>query len=343
MSTRTSEQDSGERITLADGEGGRLTRRLIQDRIVPAVGGRVLAGLGDAAEVPGGEGALAITTDSYVVTPLFFPGGDIGSLAVNGTVNDLAVCGAAPLYLTLSLILEEGLPLSVLDRVLRSVAKAAREAGVEVVAGDTKVVPRGAADGMFINTAGVGRVESALAGPAALRESDELLVSGPLGRHGIAILCAREELALTPAPSSDSAPLIEPARALRSELGPRLKAMRDATRGGVAAVLHEWAAACGLTLSIDAGAAPVSKDVRGACELLGLDPLHVANEGVMVVAVEAGSGAKALETLHSAGSCEPARIGQVTVRQPAPVTIKPLLGPDQALDDPPGAPLPRIC
>jgi len=335
----------GDHITLAHGEGGRLMRKLIGERIIPTLGGDVLSSLSDAAPLPAIAGELAMTTDSFVVSPLFFPGGDIGSLAVNGTVNDLAVSGARPLYLTLSLILEEGLPISVLDRVLQSVAAAAVGGGVQVVAGDTKVVPRGAADGLFINTTGVGQLSKPIvAGPTALGEGDELIVSGPIGRHGMAVLCAREQLALEPPPTSDSAPLATAAEALRERLGPRLRAMRDATRGGVAAVLHEWAEACGLTMSIRDHDVPVSADVRGACELLGLDPLHVANEGTMVVAVEPGSGQAALEVLHALpGTAGATLIGQVTLRQLAPVTIQRTLGSEQPLDEPLGAMLPRIC
>jgi len=335
----------GERISLNHGEGGRLTRKLIQERIVPTLGDAMLPSMNDAAYLPAIDGPLALTTDSFVISPLFFPGGDIGSLAVHGTVNDLAVGGAQPLYLTLSLILEEGLPLALLDCVLRSVAKAAVNARVQVVTGDTKVVPRGAADGLFINTTGVGRyIEPVPTGPSTLCEGDELLVTGPIGRHGIAVLCAREELALAPPPESDSASLADVAKMLRDRLGSRLRTMRDATRGGVAAVLHEWAEACGQTLSIRNGDVPISPDVRGACELLGLDALHIANEGTMVVAVESGSGEAALEALRAlpetAGA---ALIGNVARRQIAPVTIRRTLGSEQPLDDPLGMLLPRIC
>ncbi len=335
----------GERVTLAHGEGGRLTRKLIRDVIVSPFENDLLLPLDDAARLPAVDGPLAMTTDSFVVSPLYFPGGDIGSLAVYGTVNDLAVGGARPLYLTLSLILEEGLPLSVLGDIIGRAASAAADLGIKVVAGDTKVVPRGAADGMFINTTGLGQLmQPAAPGPAALAEGDALLVTGPIGRHGIAVLCAREELALQPPPLSDCGPLVDAAGLLRECVGTRLRSMRDATRGGVAAVMHEWSESCGLTLALDEAEIPVSPDVRGACELLGLDPLHIANEGTMVVAVEAGAVGDAVAALRSLpAASQAARIGTVTARRAAPVTVRRTLGPDQPLDDPLGAPLPRIC
>tara|TARA_R110002111_G_scaffold2705_5_gene18025 strand:- start:11242 stop:12318 length:1077 start_codon:yes stop_codon:yes gene_type:complete len=332
-------------VTLAHGEGGRLSRKLVQERIVRVLKNEYLVALNDAAQLPEIRGPVALTTDSFVVSPLFFPGGDIGSLAVFGTVNDLAVSGARPLWLTLSLIMEEGLPLVILDRILESIAKAAEETNIKIVAGDTKVVPRGAADGLFINTAGVGELITPIPpGPASLQENDELIVSGPIGRHGIAVLAVREELGLEPVPLSDCGSLIRPVDRLREELGDQIRCLRDATRGGVAAVLHEWAEACELTLSIDERSLPVSPDVRGVCELLGLDPLHVANEGTMVVAVKQGAADAALKALHSLSETAGARlIGTVTPRGIAPVTVRRTLGREQPLDDPLGSPLPRIC
>ena len=299
----------------------------------------------DAARLALSGLSIAITTDSFVVTPLFFPGGDIGSLAVYGAVNDLAVSGAKPLYLTLSLILEEGLPMALLDRVLLSVASAAMETGTSVVAGDTKVVPRGAADGLFINTTGVGQMlEPQLLGPSALSANAELIVSGPIGCHGAAVMCAREELALEPPPQSDSASLFAAAELLHRHLGTRLIAMRDATRGGVAAVLQEWAEASHTTLTVDEAALPVLPSVRGTCELLGLDPIHLANEGTMLVAVEEGAAQEAIDVLRSIPSGEAsARIGTVRQRGISPVTVIRSLGREQPLDDPLGAPFPRIC
>lgn len=320
-------------------------RRLIRDRIIASLGSDILLSMDDAALLPKIDGRLAMTTDSFVVSPLFFPGGDIGTLAIYGTVNDLAVSGARPLYLTFSLILEEGLPLAVLDRVLQSVTRAAIQADIQIVAGDTKVVPRGAADGLFINTTGIGELlEPVPPGPSALSEGDELIVTGPIGRHGIAVLCAREELGLVPPPQSDCAPLVQAADILRDRLGTRLRAMRDATRGGVAAVLHEWAEASDLTLTIHENQLPVSADARGACELLGLDPLHIANEGTMVIAMEHGAAEDAVDALRRLPGTERAkRIGQVVPRTLAPVTVVHTLGQERPLDDPLGSPMPRIC
>ena len=325
-----------EHITLAHGEGGRLMRNLIRERIFASFRNEVLQSMDDAARLPGIKGDVAMTTDSFVVSPLLFPSGDIGSLAVYGTVNDLAVSGAVPLYLTFSLIVEEGLPLAVLDRVLASAASAAARANVQIVGGDTKVVPHGAADGLFINTTGVGQlVEPVLPGPSALREGDALLVSGPIGRHGIAVLCAREELGLEPPPQSDTAPVVDACQLFRERLGLRVRAMRDATRGGVAAVLHEWAEAANLTLTVFADKVPVSPEVNGACELLGLDALHIANEGTMVIAVENSSAQEAVDVLQTLPlAVQAAQFGTVTARQLAPVTIHRTLGSAQPLDAP---------
>ena len=348
--------DNGEVITLAHGEGGRLMRRLIHDHIISAFGtmpsdsqavhqNDPLLLMDDAARLPAIDGEIALSTDSFVVSPLFFPGGDIGSLAVYGTVNDLAVSGARPLYLTLSLIIEEGFPIALLDHVLKSVSTAVRRTAVQIVAGDTKVVPRHAVDGLFINTAGVGQLVDPVApGANALCEGDELIVTGPIGQHGIAVLCAREELALEPPPQSDCAPLTHAIAILRERMGIQIRAMRDATRGGVAAVLHEWAGASKQTLTINECDIPVSSEVRGACELLGLDPLHVANEGTMVLAVASGHADCAVEILRSLPEFVHAtHIGSVTKKGVSPVTIARTLGPEQPLDDPLGAPLPRIC
>jgi hydrogenase expression/formation protein HypE len=336
---------AGDLITLAHGEGGRLTRQLIQQRILPRL--RHVGGIGDlpdAARLPRPGGELAFSTDSFVVSPLFFPGGDIGKLAVYGTANDLAVAGARPLWLSLSLILEEGLPLALLDRVLESTANAADSIGLKIVAGDTKVVPRGAADGLFITTAGVGELINPVPpGPTALQPTDELIVSGPIARHGIAVLAARDQLSVEPLPESDCGPLWPAVESLRrAGIAPR--AMRDATRGGVAAVLHEWAGSSGMTLVIDEDRLPVAADIRGVCELLGLDPLHVANEGTMVLAVSREQVATALDALRAVQQTVGAKaVGTVKARTLFPVTVRRLLGREQPLDEPLGAPLPRIC
>jgi hydrogenase expression/formation protein HypE len=332
------------RILLAHGEGGRLMRRLIREQILPTVQNQYLAAAGDAAVLPACQGQLAMTTDSFVVSPLFFPGGDIGSLAVYGTVNDLAVAGAVPRWISMALILEEGLELDVLRRVLASVAAAAQRVGVPVVAGDTKVVPRGAADKLFINTTGIGELVAAPPpGPAALEVGDKLIVTGPIGRHGMAVMVAREGLAFNPPPTSDSAPLVEAVAALRRENVP-VRALRDATRGGLAAVLHEWAEASGRTLAINEALLPVTDEVRGACELLGLDPVHVANEGTMIVAIPAGQADRAIEVLRRVPeSTQAAFIGGVEPNGLAPVVVRRATGRIVPLDEPVGAPLPRIC
>lgn len=336
---------NAECVTLAHGEGGRLSRKLIQEHIIDSLNNEYLIALNDAAQLPKIEGPLALTTDSFVVSPLFFPGGDIGSLAVFGTVNDLAVSGVKPLWLTLSLILEEGFPLAILDRILESIARAAQETCIKIAAGDTKVVPRGAADGLFINTAGVGELISPIPpGPGTLQVDDELIISGPIGQHGIAVLAAREELGLEPLPLSDCGSLLQSVERLQSGIGDQIRCMRDATRGGVAAVLHEWAEASELTLSIEERNVPVSPEVRGVCELLGLDPLHMANEGTMVIGVKPGAGAAAVEILNPLPeTAEAQQIGIVKSRGIAPVTIRRTLGSEQPLDDPLGSPLPRIC
>ena len=332
-------------ITLAHGEGTRHTRRFIDEHIRPRFSNPYLNELPDAAHLTLTGQRLAVTTDSFVVSPLFFPGGDIGSLAIHGTVNDLAVSGAIPKWITLSLILEEGLPLPVLTRVLDSVANAARESSMKVVAGDTKVVPRGAADGMFLNTCGIGElIDPVPPGPHSIQPGDVILVSGPIGRHGIAVLCAREELGFDPAPQSDSAPLFAVIERLRRTACEHVRAIRDATRGGVSAVLHEWSAACGLSFRLDESRLPVSADVRGASELLGLDPLHIACEGTLVAAVAPGAEDAALNSLRDhPQSSGAAIIGSATARTLSPVTIRRTLGREQPVDEPTGAMLPRIC
>jgi hydrogenase expression/formation protein HypE len=329
---------------LAHGEGGRLMRQLIHRQIMPAVENDFLRVAGDSAVLPELPGRIAMTTDSFVVSPLFFPGGDIGSLAIYGTVNDLAVAGARPRWISLALILEEGLEMTVLDRVLASVALAAERADVLIVAGDTKVVPRGAADQLFINTTGIGEIcRAAPPGPHALEVGDELVVTGAIAQHGIAVMAAREGLAFEPPPRSDSAPLVDSVAALQRADIP-IRAMRDATRGGLGAVLHEWAEASGKTLVIEEQLLPVTPGVRGACELLGLDPIHVANEGTMAVAVPQSFAERAVEVLRTiAESAAAVQIGHIEQRRLAAVLVKRSTGRQIPLDEPFGAPLPRIC
>lgn len=333
------------RVTLAHGDGGNLTRKLVNDRIIKRLGNVYLNALDDAARLPRPDGPIAMSTDSFVVSPIFYPGGDIGSLAVHGTVNDLAVAAADPIWLTCSLILEEGLPFDILDKVLESIAQAARNCGVVVVAGDTKVVPKGHADGLFINTAGLGVLNPPTPpGPAGLSAGDEIIVSGPVGQHGLAILAAREELKFDPPPRSDSQSLIRCIAALRKTLGTRVKAMRDATRGGAAAVFHEWAAIAKVSILLERDRFPMTGELRGVTELLGIDPIHLACEGTFVVAVEQGSCEAALAALREFPETKLAcRVGEVQAQQRFPVVARWGGGVLQPLDEPTCALLPRIC
>lgn len=331
-------------VMLAHGEGGRLSRRLVRDHVLDKFRDPRLASLPDAAVLPLLVGAPVMTTDSFVVSPLEFPGGDIGKLAVFGTANDLAVAGARPRWLTVALVIEEGLPFELLDRLLLSLSRAADEAGMAVIAGDTKVVPRGTADRLFITTTGLGeQLSPVLAGPESLEAGDVLIATGPIGRHGMAVLAARESLVVDPQPTSDCASLWPAVESLYgASIVPR--AMRDATRGGVAAVLHEWAAACGRTLLWDATSAPITSEVRGLSELLGIDPLHSANEGTMLVAVAPSQVDAALAALRRTPVARAAAVvGRVEARGLSPVLVRRTLGRPQPLDDPAGAPLPRIC
>ncbi len=334
--------DRSEIITLAHGAGGERMRELIEQRIAPRFRNEWLAPLSDSALLEPGEGRLAFTTDSYVIDPIFFPGGDIGYLSVCGTVNDLAVSGAVPLYLSAGLILEEGLELAVLDRVLDSMARAAAEAGVRIVTGDTKVVARGAADRIFINTAGIGRLRPGLVlGPQQCRPGDRVLVSGPLGSHGIAVLLARGEFGFEAELASDVAPLAGQVGAL-VEACPGVRMMRDATRGGLAGVLNEISAGAGLGIALEEQALPLLEAVRGACELLGFDPLFLANEGVFAAVVPPEGAERALAALRSAGATQAALIGTV-VAAPRAVTLRTLIGGERLVVPLGGELLPRIC
>ncbi|MFC1574605.1 hydrogenase expression/formation protein HypE, partial [Gemmatimonadota bacterium] len=318
---------------------------LLRDHFLPAFRNRILEGLGDGSVVPLEGTEMVVSTDSFVVAPLEFPGGDIGDLAVNGTVNDLAMMGAEPKYLTTAFILEEGLSFRLLDRVLESMARAARAAGVLVVAGDTKVVERGKADGMFINTTGMGRVQPGFRpGPRQAEPGDAVLVSGPLGRHGITVLAAREELDIRVDLQSDTAPLHGLVTALREGVGSAVHVLRDPTRGGLASALNEVAAASGVGMELDEAAIPIPGPVQGVCELLGLDPLYVANEGILVAVVSRAEAEKALRVLrgHPLGR-EAALIGEVTAAHRGMVVIRTPLGGTRVVDLLPGDQLPRIC
>lgn len=330
-------------VTLAHGEGGRLMRRLLDQIVHPSLG--CTFPFADAAILQPAGNRLAFSTDSYVVSPIFFPGGDIGSLAVYGTCNDLAVSGAIPRWLSLSLILEEGLPIAVLEKVLHSIARTAAECQVQIITGDTKVVPHGEADGIFLNTTGIGELmEPVPPGAESLQVGDVLIASGPIGRHGIAILAAREQLDFHPAPSSDGALLLPAISALRTGIGSEVRAMRDATRGGITAVLHEWAIASQKTLFVDESCIPIDAVTRSACELLGLEPLHLACEGTMLMAVSEQHAEEAVSILRKVEiSRHAAIIGRVESRAVTPVIIRRTLGREQSLDEPSGSPLPRIC
>lgn len=331
-------------IQLAHGGGGRLMQELIQDVFVRAFHNPLLDFMHDGATWPVEKGTLAFTTDSYVVRPLFFPGGDIGSLAVNGTINDLAMCGAKPLYLSAGFILEEGLSMEVLQRVVNSMAEAARAAGVPIVTGDTKVVDRGKGDGIFINTSGVGLVPQGVRVlPTLIEPGDAILVSGDLGSHGVAVLSVREGLTFNGNIESDSAPLHHVVADLIDN-GIEIHCLRDLTRGGLASVLNELATAAKVGVTVDEVAIPVSEPVRGACELLGLDPLYVANEGRFVAMVPASQAEAALAVMrrHKAAS-QAAYIGAVTDCQAPPVVLRTVLGTHRVLDLLSGEQLPRIC
>jgi hydrogenase expression/formation protein HypE len=323
-----------ERITMAHGAGGKATGSLIEGLLAPAFG---MAELADAALV---DGDLALTTDSFVVKPLRFPGGSIGELAVNGTVNDLAVAGARPLALSAALILEEGLDSDVLRAEVAAMAAAAEAAGVRIVAGDTKVVERGHADGMYVCTTGVGRRDPrAQLSPDALRPGDRLLVSGAIGAHGTAIMLARGEFELDADIVSDTKPLWPEVDAI---LGPGVRVMRDvrdATRGGVASVLNELARASNVAMLVREAAVPVPPAVGGACELLGIDPMYVANEGVLVAGVAPEGAEAALAALGE----QAAEIGEVKTEPPGMVLVETGFGGRRVMDQLVGDPLPRIC
>jgi hydrogenase expression/formation protein HypE len=331
-------------ILMGHGSGGKLSAQLIENLILPAFRNPELEPLDDQAVVLLGNARLAFTTDSYVVTPLFFPGGDIGELAINGTINDLAMGGAQPLYLSLAFILEEGLPLAELQRVIESARRAAQRAGVKIVTGDTKVVGKGSGDKVFINTSGIGVIAPGIdLSSARVRPGDAILLSGTIGDHGIAILSQREGLEFEGEILSDTAPLHDLAAAALGAC-PEIHAMRDPTRGGLAATLVEFASRRNLGIEVDETAIPIRDTVRGACEILGLDPLLVANEGKLVAFVPEAHSERVLTALrgHPLGR-HAARIGRVTQRHPGLVLLKTPVGGERVLDLPFAEALPRIC
>jgi hydrogenase expression/formation protein HypE len=331
-----------ERITMSHGAGGKATQSLIEGVFAPAFD---VGELADAATVSLGGAEVAFTTDSFVVSPLRFPGGSIGELAVNGTVNDLAVSGARPVALSLSLILEEGLDADVLRGEVEAIANAAAEAGVAVVTGDTKVVERGHGDGIYICTTGVGlRDERAKLVPTALQPGDRILVSGPIGQHGTAIMLSRDDFDLEAEIESDTCSLWPATDALLEAAGPSLRCMRDATRGGVASVLNELARASQVAMVVREGDIPVDPAVAGAAELLGIDPMYVANEGRLVAFVAPETTEAALAALRSVAGCErAAEIGEVRTEPPAMVLVETAFGGRRVMDQLVGDPLPRIC
>ncbi|HEV2394738.1 MAG TPA: hydrogenase expression/formation protein HypE [Verrucomicrobiae bacterium] len=331
-------------ILLAHGGGGKLMHQLIGKMFLPAFRNPLLESQHDSSVFQIGTNRLALTTDSYVVHPLFFPGGDLGSLAVHGTVNDLAMSGARPLYLSAAFIIEEGLPMNTLWEIVSSMQRAATKANVQIITGDTKVVDKGKGDGLFINTGGVGLVEHSLTiAPQSVRPGDAILVNGDVGRHGMAIMAVREGLEFESAIESDSAPLADLVLSLLST-GIQVHCLRDLTRGGLTSVLNEIAEGAGLAIQIEEKPVPVREDVRAACEILGLDPFHVACEGRLAAFVPEKDAERALEALraHPAGqgAC---RIGTVTSERSRKVLLKSIIGAQRILDMASGEQLPRIC
>ncbi len=331
-------------VLLAHGGGGRLMAQLIEKMFVPAFDNPHLNRLHDGAVIDIDSGKLAFSTDSYVVDPLFFPGGDIGTLAVNGTVNDLAMCGARPRYLSAGFIVEEGLPMKTLWRIVTSMRDAAAAAGVAVVCGDTKVVDRGKGDGLFVNTAGVGVIpDGIVVGAERIVPGDTVLLSGDVGRHGITIMAERQGLGFESTIESDCAPLAAVVGDLLAG-GLDVHCMRDLTRGGLASAIVEIAETAGRRIDLDETLIPVSEQVRGACEVLGLDPFHVANEGRFVVFVAAGDQDEALSIMHDHPQSRGAvAIGKVSPESRPLVSMKTLVGATQVLDRLSGEQLPRIC
>lgn len=323
-----------------------MTRRLVEGVFVDALSNPALNLLHDGAFLSlNGAGRMAFTTDSYVIRPLFFPGGDIGSLSVHGTVNDLAMCGARPLALSAGFILEEGFEVDELRRIVASMKAAAAEAGVPVVTGDTKVVDRGKGDGVYINTAGVGMIPAGVEiSPLRARPGDVVLVNGPIADHGVAILSVREGLEFETTLETDSASLHDLVAVLLDALGEAVHVLRDPTRGGVAAALHEIAGAAAVGVRLEEARLPLRDQVRGACEILGLDPLYVANEGkcLVVVAPEAAEEALQVMRSHPRGR-ESVRIGEVTEGEAGQVILKSRIGGERVVDLLSGEPLPRIC
>jgi len=333
-----------ELITLSHGAGGLLSQQLIAQQFAPLLQ-RAGQALNDAAVITIGGTRIAFTTDSFTVSPLFFPGGDIGSLAVHGTVNDVAMVGGVPEFISLAFVIEEGFSAQDLQRITESVAEAVERCGVAVVTGDTKVVERGAADGLFINTSGLGVVAAQTnIDPRRVAVGDALLINGTIADHGVAVMCAREELDVSGEILSDSAPVADITGQLINELGEKVHALRDPTRGGLASTLNEIATQAGVTLEIDQASLPILPQVAGVCEILGLDPLQVACEGKVLAFVDGSVAEEALTIMKSRdGGQQAAIIGQVTSADRPQVFLRTPLGTTRIVEMPPGEILPRIC
>lgn len=334
-----------ERVQLGHGSGGKMSAALLKRYFLPYFDNPVLAQLGDAAVLSLSTGELAISTDTFVVHPLEFPGGNIGSLAVHGTINDIAMMGATPACLTAGFVLEEGLPLATLERIVAMMAMAAREAGVSIVSGDTKVVERGKADGLYINTTGIGTLHPRFRpSPSRAQPGDAVLVSGPIGCHGMAIMAAREGIGFESQIESDTANLYPLVERLGDLAGERLHVLRDPTRGGVASALNEIAAASGVGIVLEDSALPIPANVQAGCDLLGLDPLYVANEGILLALLPEAWAGRAIEEMRRLSiGAEAAVIGRVTTAHPGMVVLRTGVGGTRVVDMLPGDQLPRIC
>ena len=332
-------------VQLGHGSGGRMSAQLVEDRFLPHFRNGHAGAPADAAVLDLPHGRLAFSTDTFVVHPLEFPGGNIGALAVHGTVNDLAMMGAEPRHLAVGFVLEEGLSFTVLDRIVATMADAARAAGVTIVAGDTKVVELGRADGMYVNTTGIGLLDDvARPAPERAQPGDVVLVSGALGRHGMAVMACREGLQFESTIRSDTAALTPLVRRLKAVVGRELRVLRDPTRGGVATTLNEIALAAAVGIQLAEAQIPIPADVHAACEMLGLDPLYVANEGVLVAIVPASHADVALDALRAEPlGCDAARIGEVVSRHAGMVVLRTAVGGSRVVDMLPGDLLPRIC
>jgi len=331
-------------IVMGHGAGGKMTNDLIHHLFAAQFGGAVLAQMADAATLELEGSRLAFTTDSFVVSPLFFPGGDIGELAVNGTINDLAAAGARPLWLSVAFILEEGLPMEVLAKVSQSIARASEAAGVQIATGDTKVVNKGHGDGIYINTSGIGLIPKGVGiGPEMAQAGDAILISGSVGDHGVAVMSVREGLKFQTEILSDTAPLADMVQRMIAT-GAGIHCLRDATRGGLAAVLNELAQSSNLGMEFDETKVPVRPEVNAACELLGLDPFFIANEGKLVSVVAPQDAEHALEAMRSSPfGAQAAVIGAVVAEHPGMVVARTSIGATRVVDLPAGELLPRIC